>query len=37
MAKRFRQTVPVSAYVLYGVLTACFITSVLVAIVSRSH
>jgi|GEM_PF-1445196 len=36
MAKRLRQTVPVTTYLLYGVLTACFVLAVVVAVAART-
>jgi hypothetical protein len=37
MAKRLRQTAPVTTYVLYGALTACFVLAVVVALVSHAR
>ena len=37
MAKRIRQTVPVTTYLLYGALTACFILAVVVAVAAHAQ
>ena len=37
MAKRLRQTVPVSTFLLYGVLTACFVVAVVIAVVAHAQ
>lgn len=37
MSKRLRQSVPMTTYLLYGVLTACFIMAIAVAVVARAH
>jgi len=37
MAKRLRQTSPVTTYLLYGALTACFVLSVVVAVISHAQ
>lgn len=37
MAKRLRQTAPMTTYLLYGVLTACFVVAVVVALVAHAQ